>query len=88
MVLAALALRAAVRRGLHFRGGAAPAGPWRDDVTLTKPRIMSLLLLTGACGMVAERTAPGGDARSAMLGLGLACGGRRAQWLLDNTSAG
>ena len=27
------------------------SGPWRDYVTLTKPRIMSLLLLTGAAGM-------------------------------------
>ena len=30
----------------------SPAGAWRDYVTLTKPRIMTLLLLTGACGMV------------------------------------
>ena len=28
-----------------------PACPWRDYVTLTKPRIMSLLLVTGAAGM-------------------------------------
>ena len=35
-----------------FRGGAVAAGSVRDYVTLTKPRIMSLLLVTGACGMV------------------------------------
>ena len=34
-----------------FRGEPVPSGPWRDYVTLTKPRIMSLLLLTGAAGM-------------------------------------
>src|SRR3954454_19774940 len=35
-----------------FRGERIPAGSWRDYVTLTKPRILPLLLLTGACGMV------------------------------------
>ena len=35
-----------------FRGGSVPRGSLRDYVTLTKPRIMSLLLVTGACGMV------------------------------------
>jgi len=34
-----------------FRGEAAPAGSWRDYVPLTRPRIMSLLLLTGLGGM-------------------------------------
>ncbi len=36
---------------VSFRGEPLPLGPWRDYVTLTKPRIMSLLLLTGAAGM-------------------------------------
>ena len=39
------------RSSLSFRGEQVPLGPWRDYVTLTKPRIMSLLLLTGAAGM-------------------------------------
>ncbi len=38
----------------------APAASWqwRDYVTLTKPRIMSLLVLTAACAMIG---ASGGD---------------------------
>src|SRR5205823_14505346 len=48
----------------------------RDYVALTKPRIMSLLLLTGFCGMiVGARGWPGtGLAAAAMAGLALACG--------------
>jgi protoheme IX farnesyltransferase len=63
-----------------FRGEAAPAGTWRDYVTLTKPRIMSLLLITGFCAMIAgARGWPGsGRAVAAMLGLALACGGASA----------
>ena len=41
----------AVATAQLFRGDVGPVGAWRDYVTLTKPRIMSLLLLTGACGM-------------------------------------
>jgi protoheme IX farnesyltransferase len=55
-------------------------------VTLTKPRIMSLLLVTGFCGMIAgERGWPGtGLALAAMAGLALACGGASAlNHLLD-----
>ncbi|MBD0348028.1 MAG: protoheme IX farnesyltransferase [Thermoleophilia bacterium] len=54
--------------------------PARDYVTLTKPRIMSLLLLTGAAGMfVGEGGAPPlGDLGVLLLGLGLACGGASA----------
>ena len=53
---------------------------WRDYVTLTKPRIMSLLVLTAVCSMVA---AAGGDpdaGRLAALVIGgaLACGGASA----------
>ncbi len=53
---------------------------YRDYVTLTKPRIMSLLLLTGFCGMiVGARGWPGtGLAAAAMGGLALACGGASA----------
>ena len=54
--------------------------PVRDYVTLTKPRIMSLLLVTGFCGMVAgARGWPGtGIAVAATAGLALACGGASA----------
>ncbi len=63
-----------------FRGAPVPFGPWRDYVTLTKPRIMSLLLLTGAAGMF---VGAGGwpDAWmfvAMMVGLALACGGSSA----------
>jgi heme o synthase len=63
-----------------FRGERVPWGSWRDYVTLTKPRIMSLLLVTGFCGMVAgARGWPGtGTAIAAMGGLALACGGASA----------
>jgi heme o synthase len=52
----------------------------RDYVTLTKPRIMSLLLLTGLCGMIvgAGGLPPLGLVVVTMLGLGLACGGASA----------
>jgi protoheme IX farnesyltransferase len=55
-------------------------GSWRDYVTLTKPRIMSLLLLTGLCGLFAgARGLPSaGTAIAAMAGLALACGGASA----------
>jgi protoheme IX farnesyltransferase len=57
-----------------------PWGSWRDYVTLTKPRIMSLLLVTGFCGMIAgARGWPGtGTAVAATVGLALACGGASA----------
>src|SRR4051794_6367366 len=63
-----------------LRGAPAPNGPLRDYVTLTKPRIMSLLLLTGACGMfVGARGWPGAWTLVAGLtGLALACGGASA----------
>jgi protoheme IX farnesyltransferase len=49
-------------------------------VALTKPRIMSLLLVTGFCGMIAGAGGwPGtGTAVAAMAGLALACGGASA----------
>jgi heme o synthase len=55
-------------------------GSVRDYVTLTKPRIMSLLLLTGFCGMVigAQGLPPLWLVAVSMLGLALACGGASA----------
>ncbi|TMM19909.1 MAG: protoheme IX farnesyltransferase [Actinobacteria bacterium] len=63
-----------------FRGEPAPRAPWRDYVTLTKPRIMTLLLLTGAAGMfVGARGWPGAEVFVVtMVGLALACGGASA----------
>jgi heme o synthase len=63
-----------------FRGPAGSQGPLRDYVTLTKPRIMSLLLLTGGAGaFVGARGVPSWGAFAAtMAGLALACGGASA----------
>ena len=63
-----------------FRGEPVGNGPWRDYVTLTKPRIMTLLLLTGAAGMFvgAGGVPPLGLFAAAMTGLALACGGASA----------
>jgi protoheme IX farnesyltransferase len=61
---------------------ARPAAParWRDYVTLTKPRIMSLLVLTSVCAMIgAAHGAPGAAPLAALvLGGALACGGASA----------
>jgi protoheme IX farnesyltransferase len=69
-----------VLTALVFRGEASPVGQWRDYVTLTKPRIMSLLLLTGVCGMFvgAQGVPPLGDLAALVVGLALACGGASA----------
>jgi heme o synthase len=71
---------AAVSAAQCFRGETVAAGPWRDYVTLTKPRIMSLLLVTGAAGMfVGAGGVPELDLFVAtMVGLALACGGASA----------
>jgi len=72
---------AAVAAALAFRGGEPlAAGAARDYVTLTKPRIMSLLLLTAAGGMAvgARGLPPLGLFLAAMGGLALACGGASA----------
>ena len=63
-----------------FRGEHVPPAAWRDYVTLTKPRIMSLLLLTGAAGMfVGARGVPAaGTLVVTLAGLALACGGASA----------
>ena len=80
-VLAACALAALlVVFAQSVRGELVPWGSWRDYVALTKPRIMSLLLVTGFCGMsVGARGWPGtATAVAAMTGLALACGGASA----------
>jgi heme o synthase len=86
-VLAALALAALLVVTVQsLRGERAAWGSWRDYVTLTKPRIMSLLLITGFCGMIAgARGWPGTTtALAATFGLALACGGASAlNHLLD-----
>jgi len=80
LTLAALAFAATVlAAGAAFRGHAVQ-GPLRDYVTLTKPRIMSLLLLTGGAGaFVGAGGVPSWGAFAAtMIGLALACGGASA----------
>jgi protoheme IX farnesyltransferase len=73
----AQAVPAAPRGGLRVD---APAAALRDYVTLTKPRIMSLLVLTAVCAMVAA--AGGAPALvplvALVIGGGLACGGASA----------
>jgi heme o synthase len=81
VAFAALALAAVVVATAQlFRGAPAASGALRDYVTLTKPRIMSLLLLTGACGMFvgAGGVPPLGDLAAMLTGLALACGGASA----------
>ena len=57
-----------------------PAGSLRDYLTLTKPRIMVLLLITGAGGMIvgAGGLPSAGLALATLGGLALACGGASA----------
>ena len=81
VTLAALAFAATLVTCVRaFRGEKVAAASWRDYVTLTKPRIMTLLLLTGACGMVVgARGLPSLDLFvPTMVGLALACGGASA----------
>jgi len=63
-----------------FRGAPVPLASARDYLALTKPRIMTLLLLTGAAGMFvgAQGVPPLGLFVATMLGLALACGGASA----------
>ncbi len=58
----------------------ATAATWRDYVTLTKPRIMSLLVLTSVCAMIAAAHGAPDVAPLAGLVVGgaLACGGASA----------
>jgi heme o synthase len=81
LALAALAFSATlVLTAATYRGAPAPPERARDYVTLTKPRIMTLLLLTGLCGMfVGARGVPSvGLIAVTMVGLALACGGASA----------
>jgi protoheme IX farnesyltransferase len=81
LALAAAALAASlVVAALVHREQWVPLGAVRDYVALTKPRIMSLLLLTGFCGLVAGAGGipPWDITLAAMLGLALACGGASA----------
>jgi len=78
---AALSFSAAVvAAAATFRGAPAPRASLRDYVTLTKPRIMSLLLLTGLCGMFvgARGVPPAWLIAVTITGLALACGGASA----------
>jgi heme o synthase len=63
-----------------FRGSPTPLASLRDYLTLTKPRIMTLLLVTGAGGMFvgAQGVPPLDLLVVAMAGLALACGGASA----------
>jgi protoheme IX farnesyltransferase len=81
VAVAGVALAATlVTLALSLRGDRVPLGSWRDYVTLTKPRIMTLLLLTGAAGMF---VGAGGWPdpllfAATMAGLAFACGGASA----------
>src|SRR5215210_2008336 len=87
VALAALAAASTAVATAQLHRGTRPGRvAWRDYLTLTKPRIMSLLLLTGAAGMFvgAEGVPDGGQLAATMLGLALACGGASAlNHLLD-----
>jgi heme o synthase len=63
-----------------YQGAKTQPVAWRDYVALTKPRIMSLLLLTGVAGMfVGAGGVPDlGLLAATIVGLGLACGGASA----------
>jgi heme o synthase len=81
LALAGLALASAlVVAAQTFHGAPVAPASWRDYVTLTKPRIMTLLLLTGAAGMfVGARGVPALSTLAVtMVGLALACGGASA----------
>jgi len=81
LVFASLAFAATVLlAAATFRHSDDSDGPLRDYVTLTKPRIMSLLLLTGAAGVFvgAGGVPSGGVLALTVVGLALACGGASA----------
>src|SRR5205085_6400569 len=80
LMLAALALGAAGWTVVRAGAPLVPDGSLRDHVTLTKPRIMTLLLLTGACAMVAgaHRLPSAALFALTMGGLALGCGGAAA----------
>jgi protoheme IX farnesyltransferase len=72
----------AVAAALTFRPALGPARPlpWRDYLTLTKPRIMVLLLVTAAAGTFvgAQGVPSAGLLLTVLGGLALACGGASA----------
>ena len=80
LTFASLALAATVVLAAGAFRGRTVQGPLRDYVALTKPRIMSLLLLTGAAGaFVGASGVPAWDAFTlTIVGLALACGGASA----------
>ncbi len=80
LVFASLAFAATVLVAARTFHGHVDGASWRDYVTLTKPRIMSLLLLTGAAGAFvgAEGVPAWGVFAATMVGLALACGGASA----------
>jgi protoheme IX farnesyltransferase len=80
LAFASLALAAAVWVAAASFGRGVEHGPWRDYVTLTKPRVMSLLLLTGGAGFFvgARNVSSLGAFGLTMAGLALACGGASA----------
>jgi protoheme IX farnesyltransferase len=80
LAFAAVAFSATVVLAARTFRGTAMSGSLRDYTTLTKPRVMSLLLLTGGAGaFVGAGGAPkAGVFALAVLGLALACGGASA----------
>jgi heme o synthase len=81
LTLAAAALATTVLATARlYRGDQPQRVAWRDYVALTKPRIMTLLLLTGAAGMfVGAQGVPHlGLLTATIVGLALACGGASA----------
>jgi protoheme IX farnesyltransferase len=81
IALAAVAFTATLVLAVRVRWDRTPqASTWRDYLILTKPRIMSLLLLTALCGMfvAAQGVPPIGLMVATMAGLALACGGASA----------
>jgi heme o synthase len=81
LALAGAALATTVLATARLYRGAQPQPvSWRDYVALTKPRIMTLLLLTGAAGMfVGAQGVPDlGLLAATVVGLALACGGASA----------
>ena len=78
IVFAALAFGASsLLAAQSFEGRAAFTGEPRDYLTLTKPRVMSLLLLTGGAAVFvgASGVPAWGTFAATMVGLALACGG-------------
>jgi protoheme IX farnesyltransferase len=78
LVVAALAFGATMLLWAQaFRGATELTGDLRDYITLTKPRVMSLLLLTGGAAVFvgASGLPDWGTFVATMVGLALACGG-------------